>query len=70
MLLASPVHAQHVTNPYLRRLGVLTYLPALDLVCSCCEEVDQLNGFEAGRDNLVYGALGSHLAGGHSSSGI
>ena len=61
------MHAQDVANSYLRRLGVFTYLPAFDLVCSCCEEVDQLNGFEACRDNFVYGALGSHLPGGHSS---
>lgn len=45
----------------LRRLGVLAYLPTLDLICSRCEEVDQLNGSEACGDDLVYGALCTNL---------
>lgn len=36
----------------LRGLGTLTDLPALDLVLSGSEEVDEVNGFEASRDDL------------------
>ena len=46
---------------YLRSFGVLAYLPTLNFICSCCEEVYQLNGSEACRDNLVYGTLCASL---------
>ena len=46
---------------YLRCFAVLAYLPTLDFICSCREEVYQLNGSEACRDNLVYRALCASL---------
>lgn len=46
---------------HLRRFGVLAYLPALDFICTCCEEVDELDRPESCCDNFVYCTLGSHL---------
>lgn len=62
------VHAKHMLEHLwgmgdLRRLGLFAYLPALDLVCTCCEEVDQLNRFEACGHNLVYCTCGANLQG-------
>lgn len=53
------LHYDALTN--LRRFGVLAYLPALNFICSCCEEVDELDCSEPCCDNFVYGTLGSHL---------
>jgi hypothetical protein len=50
-----------VQQSYLRRFGVLAYLPALNFIWSSCEEVDQLDGPEACGDNLIYGTLRTHL---------
>lgn len=52
----------------LRRLGVLSYLPTLHFICTCCEEVDQLDSSEASGDDLVYGTLGAHLQVKHNCS--
>lgn len=46
---------------HLRRFCVLAYLPALNFICTSCEEVDQLDGPEACGDNLIYGTLRTHL---------
>jgi hypothetical protein len=42
----------HADCAHLRCLGALANLPALDLVLARREEVDELDGLEAGRNDL------------------
>lgn len=42
-----------MSTTHLWRLGVLAYLPALDLISTRCEEVDEVDGPETSCDDLV-----------------
>ena len=46
------VHAHQPAKAYLWCLQVPPDLPALDLVMSCCKEVDEVDGLEARGDDL------------------